>query len=161
MLNVARLIQAYSNEKSTKKLLKYDQIVDEFNLEISTNQIVTGNDNLVETIKEVEMERLKYFVKEYVLIRLDKMRSNFFLDVNLMNHSEREFYEKYIEIARKNTIYEDEPSKDIEIVGFMANKKLESVRIDGEIIEIYKGDFFVGSFDDIEEHLNENSVRLI
>ena len=51
--------------------------------------------------------------------------------------------------------------EDIEIVGFMANKKLESVRIDGEIIEIYKGDFFVGSFDDIEEHLNENSVRLI
>ena len=177
MLNIENLLQAYSNEKSTKKLLKYDKIVDDFNREISIQQIAEtdsetfNNETNVElsskistelskTIKEIELERIKYFVKEYILLRLDKIRNNFFLDSNQLSFSEQSFYKEYLEIAKKNGIYVEEPSKEIEIVGFIANRTLEGVKIDVEIVEIYKGDFFVASFDDIEGCLIKGDIHL-
>ncbi|ELA42408.1 uncharacterized protein VICG_00507 [Vittaforma corneae ATCC 50505] len=162
MLSLERLIQAYTNEKATEKLLPYDRIADEFNFIIKSH----GNRNdsgtsLSNTFEEIEQERIKYFVKEYILTRLDKIRANFFIIQELMSKEERIFAEKYKEMMIIASVYVDKPSKVFEVVGFIAQRNLEAVRIDGHVVEILLGDFFVASYDDIASYIKDGSVALV
>lgn len=161
MLQIEELTLAYSNEKATKKLLKYEEVVDEFNRYIYSNEPPAISTEISKTIEEIELERIAYFVKEYILMRMDKIRHHFFLDLSLMSESEKTFYIEYLECCKRTGIYVDQPSKEIEIVGFVANKTLDGVKIDGELVEITKGDFFVASFDDVETCLNEGAIHLV
>ncbi|KAM0679823.1 hypothetical protein GINT2_001995 [Glugoides intestinalis] len=161
MLEMEKLISAYSNEKATSILLDYNSIVDEFNRTVSMCKLESNVADILSTIKEIERERIKYFIKEYILIRLDKIRKNLFADLNCMSHAERTFAQEYQEMMRKAEIYADFPSKDIEVVGFIAQKNLESVKIDNQAVEIFAGDFFVAFYDDVVNYIKNGYVLLV
>jgi GINS complex subunit 4 len=162
MLDLEQLIQAYTNEKATKKLLLYDEIVDRFNFILKSTELnAENNTNLLTTLEEIELERIKYFVKEYILTRLEKIRNNIFLDERLMSIGERRFFEKYKEILTNTSIYANKPSKEYEIVGFIVRKAVDNVIIDGQMVKLSPGDFFVANYDDIIDHLNDGSIVLV
>lgn len=162
MSSLERLIQAYTNEKATVKLLPYNGVANEFNLILKEREIDCGSSvSLSSTFEEIELERIKYFVKEYVLTRLDKICADFFIDQSLMGKEERKFAEKYKEMMIRASVYVDKPSKEHEIVGFIAQRNLEAVKIDGQIVEILSGDFFVASYDDIASYIWDGSVVLV
>jgi GINS complex subunit 4 len=163
MLDFERLLNAYNNEKSTRKLLKYNSIIDEFNLRIQYSISKQASSEISKTIEEIEIERIKYFIKEYILTRMDKLRSNFFLNIELMSENERRFYIKYLDLCKQRNILVDQnqPSNDIEIVGFRAKRELDGVKIDDEIIKISNDDFFVANFYDIENFIEDGSISLL
>lgn len=161
MLDLENLIRVYNNEKSTKKLLKYDPIVDEFNLRISQSDNKSVSSEISRAIEEIEIERIKYFIKEYILTRIDKLRQDFFLDVEMMSESEKLYYSQYLELCKQSNIYVDQQSKDVEIIGFVAKRELDGVKIDDEIVKIYNGDFFVANYEDIEAYIPDGSVQLV
>lgn len=163
MLDFEKLLNAYNNEKSTRKLLKYNTIIDEFNLRIQYSASKQASSEISKTIEEIEIERIKYFIKEYILTRMDKLRSNFFLNTELMSENERRFYIKYLELCKQRNIFVDQnqPSNDIEIVGFRAKRELDGVKIDDEIIKIYNDDFFVANFYDIQNFIEDGSISLL
>ena len=78
-----------------------------------------------------------------------------------MSESEQIFYERYLEICKQHKIYVEQPSSELEIVGFKARRELEGVKIDDEIVKIYNGDFFVANFNDIENFLIDGSIYLV
>lgn len=161
MLRIEKLIQAYSNEKATTKILQYEDVVEEFNTHLLEKQNEPSASDISSTIREIERERIKYFVKEYILTRLNKIRENLFIDQDLLSQAERRFAEKYREMLIRSAVYTDQASREIEIVGFIAQKNLESVKIDNQIVEIFSGDFFVANYDDIELFIKDGSVKLV
>lgn len=157
-----KLVQAYTNEKATTILLKYETIIDEFNAIIKDHVLDDGsNSNLLNTFEEIEMERIKYFIKEYILTRLDKIRGNFFIEKALMSPKERVFAEKYKAMMMKMSIYAEVPSKEIEVVGFIAQRKIKAMKIDEQIVEVFIGDFFVANYNDISSYVEDGSVVLV
>lgn len=161
MLEIEKLITAYSNEKATSILLDYNEIVDEFNIAVSACNFESNAADILSTIKEIERERIKYFVKEYILTRLDKIRKNLFADTNCMSQAERSFAQEYREMMRKAEIYTEFTSREVEVVGFIAQKNLEAVKIDNQAVEIFAGDFFVAFYDDIESYVKNGYVLLV
>lgn len=159
MPNIEKLIQAYINEKSTSKLLHYESVVDDFNTLLRYHRNESEN-KITQTIEEIERERIGYFIKEYILVRFEKIKSNFFLDRNLMSLNEKKFFDSYIEIMKKSEIYVDSPSNDIDIVGFIAQEKIDGIKIDDQIVEVFAGDFFVGNYDDVKNYIKDGSVFL-
>lgn len=161
MLRIQKLIEAYKNEKATTKILQYEGIVEEFNSYLIEKQNEPSTLDISNTIREIERERIKYFVKEYVLTRLNKIRENLFIDKSLLSESEREFSDRYKEMLVKSGVYTDQQSKEVEIVAFIAQKNLESVKIDDQVVEIFAGDFFVANYQDIEPFIKDGSVKLV
>lgn len=165
MLPLDRLITAYTNEKSTRRLLKYDHIVEEFNRAvvdyICNPQSSKDHSQVARMIQEIEIERIKYFVKEYIMCRFDKIRRNFFLDLELMSSRERAFYTQYLGVMKQKDVFTDKPSQDFEFIGFISHKALEGVKIDNEVVEIFQGDFFVANYDDVVEYLKEDAIGLV
>lgn len=156
-----RLIIAYTNEKSTARLLPYCPVADEFSDILAKTQISPTDPPVLKALREIEMERIKYFVKEYVLVRLAKLNSNVFLADNLMSGREVAYYRKYIAMLGRNDILADKESRSFEYVGFYCIRDLGSVKIDGEVVEVFEGDFFVASIDDIIEYLIQGHVILV
>jgi len=164
MLDINRLINAYTNEKSTKILLQYDTIVDDFNASLKDYILLlkssSETSSLIHAIQEIEVERVGYFIKEYIQCRYDKIRSNLYLNTNLMSAKEQTFYEKYIELIKCNGTYQENVHSENGFVGFVANKNLDAVKIDDMVVKIYKGDFFVTKYEDVAELLKENAIYL-
>lgn len=159
---MTKLIQLYMNEKGTERLLKYDSLADEFNQILqNTGPASEDTPKVVRTMQEIDQERVKYFVKEYIMCRFDKIRKNFYLDPSLMSQKEQVFYAKFLDLMRRTDLYFDTIAGDgHEFVGFIANTNLKSVRIDTEVVDILEGDFFIANYDDISEHLVNGSVSL-
>lgn len=160
---IEQLIVVYTNEKSTSSLLPYNDIADEFNL-ILSNRLATVK-NTIE-IEELEIERIKYFIKEYILCRFDKICNNLYHDLALMSEDEKAFYLGYIQLQKKFDVYQEnvETAETInknEFVGFIANRNIQAVKIDKEIVEIFEGDVFIASLVDVYSYLLDNSITLI
>lgn len=145
------LIVAYTNEKATKRLLPYNSVVDH----LSESAKAFGEDTkellIIRELRELELERIKYFAKEYLLTRLDKLKSSIFLDKGLMSAKEAAYYEGYLSLLGKHGVLSDKESPNYEYVGFHCLKSLDYVKIDNEVSEIFEGDFFVASIDDVFE----------
>ncbi|KAI4292235.1 hypothetical protein PAPHI01_1509 [Pancytospora philotis] len=155
------LITAYVNEKSARRLLPYSRAADIFSALIKSYRANPSEPQALRTLREVEAERIKYFVKEYLLARLDKLQRNIFLDRGLMSRGEAAFYEKWLALLAREDVLTEKRSKEIEYVGFYCVNSLNNVMIDGEVIEIFEGDFFVASIDDIMEYVKRGDVVLI
>lgn len=158
-----RLINAYTNEKSTNALSKFDSIVEYYNSalqEIKPDIHELEINSILKQLQELEAERIKYFVKEYILCRFDKIRRNMHIDVAMLSEKERIFYENYIQSLKEKDIYCNNTSNVFEFVGFIANKNIEAIKIDKEIIKILKGEFFVANLNDIREYLEHDDVSL-
>lgn len=157
-----KLIVLYCNEKATKTLLPYNNLVDQFNNKILLKSSTESIHRIKSMIEEIESERIKYFIKEYILCRFDKITKNLYIDTDLLSPSESIFYNDYKNLIKSHDIYKEngiETSRN-EFVGFIANRDIPGVKIDGEIIEIFEGDFFIAKLNEIEFYLADNSVSL-
>lgn len=163
MLVIEKLILAYTNEKCTITLLPYNTIVDDFNRIVMGKTRISKN---LSDIEELELQRIKYFIKEYILCRFDKITKNYYLDINLMSDSEKIFYVKFLELHKKFEVYQEnqndsESIRENEFVGFIANRNIPDVKIDKEVVEVFEGDVFIASLEDVYSYLLDNSISLI
>lgn len=165
MSRLEDLIAAYTNEKATDILLKYNHVVDEFNVMLKYQIVDESETQLVKTLKELETERIKFFVKEYILIRLEKLNKNIYIEEHLLSSLESRYYRKHLNLLNEeNIIVPEMPEYNYskcEYVGFRCLKDLENVKIDGEQTKIIAGDFLVANLDDVIEYLNEGSIELV
>lgn len=162
MHSIEKLITAYTNEKATAILLPYDTIVDDFNSTLRALPANTADESsLLATFKEIETERIRYFTKEYILVRLDKIRHNLFVDTELMSVDERLFAQKYRDLMVKYTVYTERADDQKAVVGFIAQRKIEGVKIDDQVVEIHPGDFFIASYDEVIHYIKDGSITLV
>ncbi|CAD25709.1 hypotheticalprotein v26.11 [Encephalitozoon cuniculi GB-M1] len=159
------LILAYQNEKSTKRLLPYALHLIDYFLDIiseRTEHVKALNKSIVKNIYELEIERVKFFVKEYIQTRLKKMSMNLYVDLSLLSGGELALYEKYIDLLKKRDVYVTKQKfhKVHEFVGFYCCTDISGAVIDGELLEMFKGDFFVAPLDDVMDFLKRNEIIL-
>ncbi len=161
--NLENLIKAYINEKSTQKLLPYNNIIDEFNslLKNTNNECDRVEERIVRTVKELEAQRIKYYVKEYILHRFRKIKKNIFLSENLMSEQEIIFYRKYLQLLSEQNVLTSQFAEKIEYVGFYCTNNLKNIKIDDEIAEISEGDFLVANIEDVIEYLISGHILLV
>ena len=164
-LDLNLLITAYINEKATTKILPYKSIVDDFIFHIKFKcdaDIKPINTDLNE-LREIEINRIKYFIKGYLHCRLDKIRTNIFINDSFLNLKEKIFRSKYLMLLEDYNLPIDESksTSDVEFVGFIVNKNTEKVILDGEIIDLIIGDFYISNIDDIFDKLLSNVISLV
>lgn len=161
-LNLAELIAAYSNEKATNSLLEYKYIVDEVRrwLEEKEGEDSVFENTVLKELVEIEQNRIKYYVNEYLALRFDKIRKNFFVDQKCLSMEEIEVRRKYFEILSTRNITKEHKQEDIEFVGCYFNKKAQNFYIDGEVQEINSGEFIVTKLEGVRDYLDKNDVEL-
>ncbi|KAI5169912.1 hypothetical protein PAEPH01_1091 [Pancytospora epiphaga] len=155
------LIVAYTNEKATRRLLPFCDVTDQLSSELKAYRENSEEPQIVRELRELEHERLKYFTREYILTRLEKLKSNIFLDKSLMGSREVRYYEKYLALLDKHGLLTDKESQDHDYVGFYCLKSLDYVKIDNEVNEIFEGDFFIANIDDIFEYVKRGYINLV
>lgn len=160
-LKLNELIRIYINEKSTKRLLPYNEIADEFSEIVKNRNENLDNLKIIRSLQELELQRLKYFVKEYILVRLEKIKSNIFLSEELMSDREKKFYKKYISLLNDQNVLTTESSIEFEYVGFYCINGLKNIKIDGEVIEVSEGDFLVANLAEIIDYVISGNVVLV
>ncbi len=128
-------------EKATRIPLHYNYKMEDVNHAISNRVIDINSPPLVRTIQELELEHLKHLLKEYILTRLKKLRYDFDVDLNMLSNKERLFYKRYADIFQSNNLTIENNFKSAEYVAFVAMKQIHNATLDGEIIDIYEGDF--------------------
>lgn len=159
------LISTYQNEKCTETLLPYaSETVDHF-LTLIQRQMEALDSidmSVVRNIHELEMERVRYFLKEYIQTRLRKLNENLYIDPSLMSEQELVFHRKYIGLLRETDVYveKQESCRRHEFVGFYCLVDINSIEIDGDVLEMFKGDFFIAPLDDVAELLKRGEVIL-
>ncbi|KAG5859266.1 GINS Sld5 subunit domain-containing protein [Encephalitozoon hellem] len=159
------LILAYRNEKAAKRLLPYASRPVEYFLDAISRRIEEVKSlgkTIARNIYELELERVKFFIKEYIQVRLKKLSTNLYLDKSLLSEREVSFYDKYIDLLKGRDIYiaEQKFPKRNEFVGFYCCSDINGVMIDGELLEMFKGDFFVAPLDDVMDLLRRNEIIL-
>jgi GINS complex subunit 4 len=162
---VERLIRIYKNEKNTMTLLPYDKDVTDTLKHIIPKQIEymsrIKSNTVIKFVYEQDLERVKYFMKEYLKARLSKIESNFFVRRDHLSQEEAAFLDKIIEIYKKRGIYHESSINSKECVGFIVLCDRKMVQIDGNLIEIHKGDFFVAALADVIDLLYSGEIALI
>lgn len=161
MRALEELIAAYTNERSTERLLPHSPVADEFNQIARRAGAGPGDPQIVRTLRELEIERIRFFVKSYVLARLQKLGSSIFLDTALMSAREAAYYERHRSLLGRHGVLTDRKSPSFEYVGFYCVRSLESVKIDDSVVEVLEGDFFVASIDDVVEYLKGGHIVLV
>lgn len=169
-INLRDLVVILRNEKATKKLLNYNRMFDDISNIVQENLKNRPNNPVVATIKELEAEHIKYILKQYILTRIEKIRMNIPQDTSLMSHAEKIFYLKYYECLSEQNIFKDKinissfddpfqkQNKQLEYVAFICTKKISGFKVDGTVIEVYEGDFFVAKFDEVEEYFERGDI---
>lgn len=152
-LSLDSLITAYGNEKSTDRMLPFSPIIEHFNDALRSIGPLSDETQAIRTLRELEAERIRYFLKEYVVTRLSKLRRNIFIEENLLSPKEQVFYRKYLALLAKHGLLTEQRGTSIEYVGFYCVRDLSNVKIDNEAIEMYEGDFFVANMDDVQEYI--------
>ncbi|KAI5147976.1 GINS complex subunit 4 [Enteropsectra breve] len=163
MPSFAKLIEAYLNEKACKMLLPYNCIADEFLGYLQNEDASSMGSDIIRSLKELERERIQFFVKEYILVRIEKINANLYLETSLLNASERIYYSK-IKSALENYIdIPVGPSKDgrDEYIAFRCIKKMENVKIDGEVINIAEGSFVIANIKEVIDFLVPGFIVLV
>lgn len=157
----------YRNEKNTCRLLPFnEEIISELRSEISRQlEFIeeTKDFKQLKAIYEQELENIKYFLADYIKVRLDKIHKNLYLDESLMSENERLFYKKLKEQYKKLDIYVEQTEKyqDFECVGFIAQTDIGNVLIEGDSVDISDGDFFVVKLTEVDDLLQEGKILLV
>ncbi|KAI5192355.1 hypothetical protein NEMIN01_1969 [Nematocida minor] len=172
---VEYLTMRYLNEREAKRLLPYDEDLVErvqFLLQRQkTRQQEEENKNRIkEHIYKIEIDRLEWMLTEYLLLRLEKIRNNFYIkNEQLLSEKEKEYYTAYILINKEEKIYT--PLKDIperhkeknstEVHGIYVLDTIQDIAIDGEMLSFSPGEFLIGDIAQAEELVNDLSVLLV
>ncbi|AFN83421.1 hypothetical protein EROM_071700 [Encephalitozoon romaleae SJ-2008] len=159
------LILAYQNEKSAKRLLPYASCPMKHFLDVVSRRagdMKALGKTIVRNVYELELERVKFFIKEYIRVRLKKLSTNLYVDRSFLSERETIFYEKYIGLLKERDIYVPEQKfcKKNEFIGFYCCVDVDGIMIDGELLEVFKGDFFVAPLSDVMDLLKRNEIIL-
>lgn len=172
---VEYLAMRYLNERESVRLLPYDEdLVDRvvFLLERQkTRELQERNRNRIkEHIYKIEVDRIEWLLSEYLLIRLEKIRNNFYLtNLSILSPYEKEYHTAYIDLKEEVSQYtqlEDIPERHKRIVpaeihGIYVLDDLQDILIDGELLTLAPGEFLIGDISLAEELVNELSVVLV
>lgn len=162
-MKLQRLVEIYVNEKSTKSFLNYKKEVVDFFYEKLLKQIenvknMSSNElNIVKCTYELEIERIEYLLKEYLTLRINKLKLHSTIDNELLSASEKDYYD----ILKEQMIYKNKRDESFDIVGFICKKDIGSVLLDEETVEMYKDDFYVGPFSDVRDLLDKDEIYLV
>lgn len=167
-----RLTTLFLNERNTRHLLSYNKEVVERVLYLVETQKtkITHSSTLLSSIYAMEVERLEWLVKEYVITRLKKITNNFYLsDAQLENMADREktLYHRYIALNKEYNVYvdldtanasirgveEERSEQRTEFVGFYVLEDVGPTALGGEILNLKEGDFYIGSVEEVREGL--------
>ncbi|KAF7684809.1 DNA replication complex GINS protein sld5 [Astathelohania contejeani] len=166
--DLQRLIISYKNEKSTTRILPYiENTINNLSILIKkqTEYINSFKQySLLKSIYEQELERVKYFLKEYLLTRIKKIENNLFIEREHLSSHELVYLDGLIELYKCRDIYIEPPSQlptNEECVGFVVKKSIGEILIDGHPVNMEKGDFFVAAIDDVIHLLYNNDIELI
>lgn len=176
---LSSVIASYTAEKATSNLLPFNPAADTLSAQIAAlppSEITDSSDAALAAIQDIEIERIKFFLKEYVLTRVEKMHSNIFVPETHMSPSELVFFQGYKQLlaaqgipleplSAPSSADEKAGAHDIiqrkEFVGFVCTRTLNSVRLDSEVLSLYEGDFFVAPWDEVAPYVYDGSVRLV
>lgn len=161
MLPLETLITSYINEKATSNLLAYNAVADIFIEKMKDTSEDVQEPEFVRNVREMERERIKYFLKEYIITRLEKINSNLFHSEENMSSREASYYRKYLELVRESDVVGEKIDSASEYVGFYCIKDVHGVKIDSEILEVYEGDFFVARFEDVAHLIREECIVFV
>ncbi|OAG30728.1 hypothetical protein NEIG_00240 [Nematocida sp. ERTm5] len=173
---VEYLSMRYLNEREFQRLLPYDADIvervkfllqrqkDRQRKEIQRNRIK-------EHIYKIEIERIEWLLSEYLLIRLEKIRNNFYIkDESILSPHEKEYYRAYINLNKEVGTYvelEDIPERhrnkedSPEIHGVYVLDNLQDISIDGEILTLSPGEFLIGNISASEDLVNDLGILLV
>lgn len=159
------LIAAYQNEKCTDALLPYASAPVEHFLGLIPKQtefVSSLEASATKNVYELELERIKYFIKEYIQTRLKKLASDLYIDHSLLSERELVYYKRHIGLLKERDIYVErqERRRSREFVGFHCLVDINSIEIDGNVLEVFRGDLFVAPLDDVMELLKRNEIVL-
>lgn len=163
---IETLIRTYRNEKHTKQLLPYNKRLMEFTKRALPKQIEYAESlkgfNILKTIIDQEIETIKYYTNEYLVIRMEKMNKNFFLDQTLLSDFENEYYESVLNLYKAEDVFvEEQVNDENEFVGFISLVDNKNVVLDMEAVVLMFGDFFVAPLRDVIDLLLKNEIYLI
>ncbi|KAF9764980.1 DNA replication complex GINS protein sld5 [Nosema granulosis] len=168
MNEIQDLIEIFINEKSCKSFLPFEyEVVDYFYKRILNQREKLESctePKIVKSIMELDIDRVEYLLKEYILIRLNKLKTNFFVDSSLLSDGEKDFYFNYLKLFQEEDILDNEiesKKHEEEVVGFVCKAKSINIILDGEHIEIFQGDFFVTEIKNIFDLIKSKQVRLV
>lgn len=164
-MNINDLIEAFLNEKSTTALLKYkEDVISKFHHRLQlqkTFKFKIQDSIIIKNIYELEIDRIEYYLREYIMTRIEKLKRNLFIDVSLLSNNEKIFYEKYLNKLKEKGFVCENSCEDNVVVGFICKKDLGNVILDEEDVEMYSGDFFVGPLSDVYSLVLNGDICLI
>lgn len=158
------LITNYQNEKNTEEILSYATEVVDFYKSAIPNHIKfmsTIKNTILRSILEQEIERAKYFLKEYLLLRTRKISKRMRINMDFLSEKEREFFLQMKEFYIKGDIFVDEEYLCNEVVGFISNLDGKTILLDGKVVTLKEGDFYICSIKDVYDLLCRNEVDLV
>ncbi|KAL6121704.1 hypothetical protein NUSPORA_01334 [Nucleospora cyclopteri] len=162
-LLISDLFLLYSNEKSTDTLLFYSKSIERFanllrrKIEI-TKELENGT---LKNLHEIENHRIQFYIKSYLLCRLKKIKTNLFVDRNLLSEKEKIYAEKYYKELSDREILMDESEENVEFVGFIAIKKIDRMVLDEKTVELSVNDAYVAAIKDVYEWLFDGQIKLL
>lgn len=161
-MNVSQLISIYSNEKSTNTLLSYKPIVDEFIMyleEVEENSLKYNN-VIINELVEIELNRIKFYIKQYLLIRLEKIRKNIFVRNSNLSTKELAFKKKYMKMIDERNITSDVKEEEIEFVGVYNPKTIHNIALDEINKDLTAGELILIDLNVIYDRIETKEVLL-
>lgn len=158
------LITQYQNEKNTEEILPYSsEIVDFYEKAIPslTSHMNSLTNTIVKSIIEQELERVKYFLKEYLMIRAKKIFLRMKIKTEFLSEKENLFHQKMVDLYKNEGIFVDEKSVSSEVVGFISNISNKNILLDNKEVELKEGDFYIANIQDVLELLYNNEINLV
>ncbi|KAI5191715.1 hypothetical protein NECID01_1596 [Nematocida sp. AWRm77] len=171
------LAMHYLNEKGVRRVLPYNEDLVErvvFLLGRQKQRLasVENTNKTLAHVYKIEIERVEWMLTEYLQIRLEKIRENFYLEEeNNLSVQEKEYRKAYLALKAEENVYI--PEQDIpdrfktqerqkraktEYAGIYVLEDLPDMKIDTEILTLTAGDFLIADISEIYEIVENLSV---
>ncbi|OAG31851.1 hypothetical protein NEDG_00326 [Nematocida displodere] len=169
------LAMHYLNERSTERMLPYNEDLVERVLFLLSRQkarleAVRQASKVLEHIYRVEIERVEWLVTEYLLIRLEKLRSNFYLEeyANL-SEAEQTYHQAYTRLNQDANIFiseEDIPDRVKKqpkpaYAGIYVLEDIPDAVIDNEPLSLSADDFLIANVRTISHLIDSMQVLIV
>ncbi|KAI5181390.1 hypothetical protein NEOKW01_1584 [Nematocida sp. AWRm80] len=168
------LTMQYLNERGSKRMLPFNSdlvervlyLIQRQNIQIE--QSIKENNKIHEHIYKIEVDRIEWIVTEYLLIRLEKIRNNYYIDDTLLSPEEQEYKDKYIDLQREEQILiekEDIPGNreetKTEYSGIYVLEDIPEILLGEDLLSLSSGDFIIADTSSMHTLVDSLSVVLI
>ncbi|KAI5161715.1 hypothetical protein NEAUS03_1728 [Nematocida ausubeli] len=173
---VEYLAMRYLNERESKRLLPYDEdLMDRVKFLLhrqkKRQREEAQRNRIKEHIYKIEADRIEWLISEYLLMRLEKIRNDFYIeDLSLLSPYEKTYYQEYINLNKEAGTYTEleqiparhrHPKDPAEIHGVYILDDVQDVLIGEEILTLQAGEFLIGDIAGSQDLVNDLGVLLI